>query len=184
MVTQNCYETIQQADCNFNIHNQTPFCFSIYIFSAECSLECVERTEATRTMSSTLGNRIDFSADSDDSDCPSPTINEIQNSTNNYLNRKLNQYAKLRQVKLTPKPNHENVKPVRTFTLLQTMKQIATKTCPAHYVNADFLDSALDLFIILHQRHDYRRRFVSLQFQMDLKFCINVTRKQGSYGGH
>ena len=92
----------------------------------------------------------------DPTDCAPPTINDVLKANNMFLNRQLNQYAKLRQVKAVPKPDHSQIKPTRTFAIFDLMRQITMKTCSAEFVTPAFIEKAVDLFIVLHKGRNYR----------------------------
>jgi len=93
------------------------------------------------------------SVDLESLDCTPPSAAQIQNETNAWLNRKLNRYAKLRQVKLAAKPSlGRELKRIRSLALLDVMKEITIKSCP--FTSSDFLEQALDLFLVLHQVQD------------------------------
>ena len=87
---------------------------------------------------------------------PGPTQTAIKDAKNRYLNRKLNHWAKLRQVGSLNKPSISDIKPSRTFELLELAKNISQKACPKSYLSSLFLDQAVDLFVVLHQGRDYR----------------------------
>jgi len=91
-----------------------------------------------------------------ESNFSSLTMTQQLEANNFFLNRKLNHYSKLRQVGYIQPNDLRQVKPQRTFELLEIVRDISKRTCADRFVSSLFIDQAVDLFVILHKGRNYR----------------------------
>jgi hypothetical protein len=94
--------------------------------------------------------------DIDETNFTKLTVTQQMNANNFFLNRKLNHYSKLRQVGYLQPNDLRQIKPQRTFELLELVRDISKRACADRYVSSLFIDQAVDLFVILHKGRNYR----------------------------